>query len=374
MPELRVHAVILHQRGKSVYMFSLPSNTLRNICWVLPRSKDNPQEIQRALDSSKLQKIGDFLKKENSFLPNSLVLNLTKSVRFEPSGDGKSGVLIFPSNGSENQGKKITDTTNKYGYILDGQHRLVGFDYAPGVVFDLPVTAFIAADDSLGKKVFTDINFNQTKVSPILMQAIQYEIGELQPEKLAAVSVAKRLNTQNDSPFNGMVKFSPDERGKISSVTLSSYIRPIIGVDGPLYEKNENQRVQILRNYFQAFKETYTNAWGSKVHVLTKSLGLHVMSGLFDRIYKRCERYEGGNTTVDSFKNQLKDLATIKELDWNSERFGSMTNRKGMEALRRAILRVLPIEKTTVIDLVPIKQLLLGQTVEDDAEIEEGHI
>jgi DGQHR domain-containing protein len=301
-------------------------------------------------------------------LPNSLVLNLRKSVRFEPSGDGKSGVLIFPSDGSENQGKKITDKTNKYGYILDGQHRLVGFDYAPTVVFDLPVTAFVDADDSLGKKVFTDINSTQTKVSPILMQAIQYEIGELQPEKQAAVTVAKRLNEQTDSPFYGMVKFSPDERGKISSVTLSTYIRPIIGLDGPLYEKNENQRVQILRNYFQAYKDIYPQAWGSKIHVLTKTLGLHVMTGLFARVYKRCERYEGGNTTVDAFKNQLQNLVSVKELDWNSDRFGSMTNRKGMEALRRAILRVLPVEKTTAVDPSPLKQLSLGQSIENISE------
>jgi hypothetical protein len=64
MPELRVKAVELHQRGKSLFMFSLPSNTLRNICWVLPRSRDNPQEIQRALDGTKLQAIGIFLKKK----------------------------------------------------------------------------------------------------------------------------------------------------------------------------------------------------------------------------------------------------------------------------------------------------------------------
>ena len=370
MPELRISAVVLHQRGKSLFMFSLPSNTLRNICWVLPRSKDNPEEIQRTLDNSKLQSIGEFLKKENSFLPNSLVLNLTKRVRFEPSGDGKSGTLIFPSDGRENQGKKITDTTNKYGYILDGQHRLVGFDHAPGIVFDLPVTAFIAADDTLGKKVFTDINSTQTKVSAILLQAIQYEIGEIQPEKKSAISVAKRLNEQIDSPFYGMVKFNPDERGKISSVTFSSYLRPIIGLDGSLNEKNENQQVQILRNYFQAFKEIYPQAWGSKIHVLTKTLGLYVLCGIFSQAYKRVERYEGNQASLDAFKRQLQDLASVKILDWSSDRFGSMTNRKGMEALRRAILRIIPVEKTTAIDHKPLQQLLSGQFGKSDLDSE----
>lgn len=371
MPELRVSAVVLHQKGQSLYVFSLPSNTLRNICWVLPRSRDNPQEIQRALDTTKLRSIGEFLKKENSFLPNSLVLNLTKKVRFEPSGDGKSGTLIFPTDGRENQGKKITDTTNKYGYILDGQHRLVGFEYAPGIVFDLPVTAFIAADDTLGKKVFTDINSTQAKVSPILLQAIQYEIGEIQPEKMSAIAVAKRLNEQTDSPFYGMVKFSPDERGKISSVTLSTYIRPIIGLDGPLNEKNENQRVQILLNYFQAFREIYPQAWGSKAHVLTKTTGLYVMCGLFSRAYQRVERYEGGQATVQAFKRQLQDLISVSILGWSSERFGSMTNRKGMEALRRAILRILPVEETTPVDPLPLQELL-GQSGESESKSESS--
>jgi hypothetical protein len=169
-----------------------------------------------------------------------------------------------------------------------------------------------------------------------------------------------------------MVKFSPDERGKISSVTLSTYIKPLIGLDGPLYEKNENQQVQILKNYFQAFKEIYPEAWGSKVHVLTKTLGLYVICGVFGRVYKRCERYESGNTTVDAFKNQLRSLMLVKELDWNSERFGAMTNRKGMEALRRAVSRVLPVEKVTKVDTLPLQQLALGQVADLVAESEEN--
>jgi DGQHR domain-containing protein len=357
MPELRVDAVMLKQRGRPLYMFALPSDILRDICWVLPRSRDNPTEIQRKLDKAKLQKIGLFLGQENSFLPNSIILNLTSQVIFQPSGDEKSGILIFPSDGSENKGKDITEKTNKYGYILDGQHRLVGFDYAPGVVFDLPVTAFIDADQSLGKKVFTDINSNQTKVSMILLQAIQFEIGELEPERQASVSVTKRLGDQIDSPFHGMVKFNPDERGKISAVTLASNIRPIIGLDGPLNEKNENQRVQILRNYFQAFKELYPDAWNSKTHVLTKTIGLYVMCGIFRQVYQKCERYEGRSTETTAFKNQLKGLLSVPEFDWSSSKFGSMTNRKGIEALRRAVLRVLPLESDTEPDLSVLRNL-----------------
>lgn len=371
MPELRVNTVVLKQRGHPLYMFTLPSDTLRNICWVLPRSRDNPNEIQRKLDTGKLKKIGEFLKSEGSFLPNSLVLNLRSSVKFIPGADDKSGVLIFPTDGSENQGKDITEKTNKYGYILDGQHRLVGFDYAPGIVFDLPLTAFIDADQSLGKKVFTDINSTQTKVSAILLQAIQFEIAVLAPERQASVSVVKRLGEQIDSPLHGMVKFNPDERGKISAVTLANYIRPIIGLDGSLQEKTEHQQVQILRNYFQAFKELYLYAWGSKDHVLTKTVGLHVMCGVFRRVYQRCERYEGGSTGTAAFKRQLQSLVNITEFDWSSAKFGAMTNRKGMESLRSAVLGVLPLEIDTVADVENLRSLSRTGVTEDPASVLE---
>ncbi len=123
MPELRIDANILRQHNFQLYAFAMNSNTLREISYVVPRSKDNPDEIQRALDVSRVKEIGQYIREETSLLPNAIVVNLTPAVRIEPSGDGKSAILIFPENA----------TQEKAAYVLDGQHRIEGFKYADGV-------------------------------------------------------------------------------------------------------------------------------------------------------------------------------------------------------------------------------------------------
>ena len=244
--EMRVKAVRLEQRGKPLVMFPMRSDVLRRICYALPRTPDHPEEIQRQFSAKRLRDIGDFLRKPNSLLANSIVLNLLDNVRVEPTGK-EEAVIIFPSDGSENPDADLYDPKGKYAYVLDGQHRILGFEYAPGVVYDLPVTALIHEDASVCAKVFADINSKQVKVGSILLEAIRLQIGDSDKEEEAAARLVRRLNSDNNSPFRELIQYpESDSKPKppISSVTLRATIEPLLRTGGVLYEVHtENDRL-----------------------------------------------------------------------------------------------------------------------------------
>src|ERR1700694_5289147 len=97
MAELEITASILKQRGRELYCFGMNTARLRRICYVTPRSHDDPEEIQRILNKKRAKEIGEYIKEANSLLPNSIVVSLTAEVSIQSSGMDGIKVLRFPS-------------------------------------------------------------------------------------------------------------------------------------------------------------------------------------------------------------------------------------------------------------------------------------
>jgi DGQHR domain-containing protein len=142
MAGLRVNARVLEQKGQKLFMFAMRSSALKRLTYVTPRSKNDPEEIQRILSTTRARDIGKYIQEELSLFPNALVVSLEEDVVIVPTADPYEVTLEFPT------------TEGRYAYILDGQHRLAGFDYSGGVEFDLPVVALHGADEKLRAKIF----------------------------------------------------------------------------------------------------------------------------------------------------------------------------------------------------------------------------
>jgi DGQHR domain-containing protein len=124
---------VLKQRDKDLYLFKMHSSLLKQITFVTPRSEENPDELQRVFSESRAKEIGAWLKEENSLLPNAIVVDLRDEVTIEPTEIPDRVLLTFPN---------PADTPHhKVAYILDGQHRVKGFEHSDGVEFDLAVIA-----------------------------------------------------------------------------------------------------------------------------------------------------------------------------------------------------------------------------------------
>src|SRR5215210_2780253 len=122
MAEIRISATILKQKDKELYLFKMNSALLNRVAYVTPRSKENPDELQRVYSESRAKEIGAWLQEENSLLPNAIVVDLKNEVKIEPTADPDIVTISFPDP-EENPDGKIA-------YILDGQHRVKGFNHS----------------------------------------------------------------------------------------------------------------------------------------------------------------------------------------------------------------------------------------------------
>ncbi len=339
MTKLSVPCAVLKQHKRSIYLFSMNSKKLLELAYVLPKSRDNPEEIQRGLDAGRVKRIGEYVQKQTCYLPNNIVLNLDRSVKYVARGR-RTGELVFPRD------------RGNFGYVLDGQHRLQGFKHSNGIHFDLPVVAFIALPKDEAYKVFADINSLQTKVNEVLLQLLRYEIQDIgKAETMLAVSITYDLNNDADSVLKGRIKVFPDDKKTwIKAPTLARFLTPIVGPGGALQGLSKPKATRVLKNYFKALRAEYQKAWGNDSFVLTKSMGIEIACALFHNVYRRCQKFERQKTEVESFRRQLKHLGKIQlsetepptEVDWSSKKFGALSSHKGRTLLKTQILLALP--------------------------------
>jgi DGQHR domain-containing protein len=116
MAGFTLNATVLKQNGRELYCFGVNSKKLDRISYVTPRSKDDPEEVQRIISEKRAQEIGEYIKKANSLLPNAIVVSLTEDVQVKETGTPGIKALYF------------LNEEGKFAYLLDGQHRLKGFE------------------------------------------------------------------------------------------------------------------------------------------------------------------------------------------------------------------------------------------------------
>lgn len=160
---------------------------------------------QREESTKRLKEIGRYVDTAEAAFPNSIILsanydkdgNLVEddSIRWRVESEGDREWLVIP-------------TQSKVASIIDGQHRLHGFNYA-GVhkSMGLVCSIFLDLPTPYQAYLFATINFNQKKVD----RSLAYELfgfnveeeppDSWSPEKVA-VFLCRRLNVEKGSPFH----------------------------------------------------------------------------------------------------------------------------------------------------------------------------
>ncbi len=345
MDSIKIPATVLRQKDKELYLFKMSSALLRNITYVTPRSEDNPDELQRVYSESRAKEIGAWIKEENSLLPNAIVVDFKGDVKIDPTADPNIVTITIPApDGTDNK---------KFAYILDGQHRVKGFEFSDGVDFDLAVIAVHKVSDNVRGKIFIDINSKQVKVDERLLLDLMAGTKSLAQDDDRVYQVIKGLDTNSDSPLNGKIQFLPEQKNKwVKNTNLFKNLKAHISNGGVLYNKTTAQQIEILSSYFSAFKEVFPDQWeDSKNYVLTRNQGIELMCGIFREAKHRCDLYERQSYTKNSFVNQVKILRdktlnlTLEgnqnisiPLDWNVAQYGKLSTRQWMAELRKLII------------------------------------
>lgn len=340
MAPFRLEALVLNQNAQKLYLFPMNSTQLKQLCYVTPRSKDSPEEIQRLLDEKRAKEIGEYIKNDTSLLPNAVVISLNPEVSVTPTGSENEVTIEFPSD------------NGKFAYVLDGQHRLAGFDHSDGVKFDLPVVALYDATEDQRGKVFADINSKQVRVSDVHLLELYYQIKELPSEESATMDIVHKLAKDNDSPLCGKIKLTDDQKNAwVKNKRMKQCIAPHAEGGGVLHGKTPAAQVQIFKEYLKGVKSLWPTAWGNnKDYMLTKPMGIEIIFSIFSAAKHRCDLNSGKQYTSENFKSQMQPLSNCSieipgggeiPLTWQAGPFGALSNATGRVLISKQLRNVL---------------------------------
>lgn len=216
------------KNGQLFYSFSVEPEFLLKIGFVLHRveaTPDNAGAYQRLVKKKRLTDIGKFVD-NGGYFPNSIIVNIEtkngKSLKFEKaSNDHDSstslGVLHLPQ-------------VYKSAFIIDGQHRLIGYSRASDLSNHLlPVVAFCNLDYENQSKIFVDINSNQAAVAANVLKSIMAEFNWDSDDASLAISALKTrvlsdINYDEKSALYKRIVLSEEKRSSDRCLTLKTLV------------------------------------------------------------------------------------------------------------------------------------------------------
>lgn len=281
--------------------------------------------IQRELSPTRVKKIKEYITSVDATFPNSIIVAVDN--KYVTLSDEKLEITFHD------------DQKGKIAKILDGQHRLAGFENSnfkfvsqDGQLkdFEVLVTIFIEADLHTQAQVFTMVNQNQTKVNKSLVYDLESLALARNPSKTAH-QLAVFLNSTEPSPFYHRIKRLGVKTKGIQNelITQAAFVENILkliskrpGLDRDILLGKKKKflglkntqlpdddildfRRMPLRksfingddvaigenifNYFSAVEKKWPRSWDKKnsISVLNKTVGLIALTRLFREIYNK---------------------------------------------------------------------------------------
>lgn len=333
--EIRVECTKVSQEGSEFYSFTMNSRILREIAYVSRRDTTNPQGYQRYISTKRLKEVGDYIKKPRATFPNSIILNLDPAkVRFEPASEGNRGTMIIPKE-------------RGVAWVIDGQHRLYGFEHSEGKEFDLLVAAYLSLSIRDQATIFKIINSTQKGVSPSLIYDLIDLTKDAEYLDERAHEIVKALNEDDDSPWKDEIKMIGVGKGMISQAAFIGEFRKLL--QDPIFkEYPAGEQIKMLKDYFTVLKELFPYAWASKKHVLCKTLGLAATLLIMPKVLIHCRI--NNSFTKDTIRDILQNIRSVQiptevgleTIDFSSKQLGVFGGRKGQRKLAEILENALP--------------------------------
>lgn len=305
---MKLSAIKITQPLGEFYITKIKAKDLLRIStsYVLRYDKDgNLKGNQRVLKPDRLKLIANFIQSEEMCFPTSIIVaanvndngmieNEENMWKIEPLKDD-----YFVLN--------IPDIDIKTSLIIDGQHRLNAFSYAPEKYrnIELVCSIFFDLPSPYQAYLFATINGNQKRVDKSLsLELFGYSVEEepqdtWSPEKLA-VYLTRKFNFKKDSPLYQRIKLAP-LYSEINDVVDASkwLISTAAMADGILRLISSNP--QRDRDVLAIKKEVF---WGDKTR---KSLVKTRDKSVLRDLYINCDD-DAIYDILDSFFRSVKSL------------------------------------------------------------------
>ena len=331
-PQMAVQVSRFEQNGHVMFVGVMASADIVHIADVDVRDEQtNPGGYQRQRDPARCRRIAEFISKPTSTLPGSILLNLRGSASFVPAADGASvGTLVIP---------------NRRGaaWIVDGQHRLGGFQFAERG-FALPVVLFDNLPHREEMLHFAIINDTQKGINTSLTLNLLSQLREgTEAWKIRAYDIAERLNSDPDSPWLARINMT-GARGMQRPVNLASFanaLKPLLRQHGIFQALELKDQTLLLKRFWTVIRGMFPLAWdGSRRFVLLRSLAVYAMSEVAAHVFELCAA-EGGDFSEDQMRLFLSPIA---HFDWrlDSSPLRALGGLKGSKEAACMLIRQLP--------------------------------
>lgn len=261
--------------------------------------------IQRELSRSRVSAIKNYLKTSFASFPNTIILNLNSEHLLK-----QTEAFL-----------EIEEHENAFS-IIDGQHRLSGFEDQEFEDFELPVTIFIDLDIEDQAYLFSTINSEQKPVNPSLKLDLENYSKVETPKKLLS-QIAYAFNIDEASPWKGRIKLAgkKDENSPDGIISQKAFVSPILQY---VYDEKDTYTIRdrllkhdsfsvadydsqtfflwkffaegkmkylykILFNYFSAIESILHDDWYNGNSILSKTTGYNAVMMLFRDTYFYCD-------------------------------------------------------------------------------------
>jgi DGQHR domain-containing protein len=303
--------------------------------------------IQRDLSEGRVNEIKKYVTNVDACFPTGIILAISNEhVDLTQTAEGFPALAI--------------NRDNAIAKIIDGQHRIAGFEGFKGDPFFLNVTIFIDMVLEDQAMVFATINLKQTKVTKSLASDL-YEFAEARSPQKSCHNIAKLMNFKEGSPLKHFIKILGKSTGQeLESITQSTFVDRLIKLISrePMQDKDlikrkrtparaikDDQRKLLFRNlfidendaqismviweYFCAVKERWPIAWvdRSKGAILGRSTGFAALVRLLPEIVVRITASPLDKDTSIIDKDEY--LTLLKLIDINDDDFVSTTYLPG---------------------------------------------
>jgi len=333
--EIKKKCLLVQQGSGMFYAFVINSKELRNIAYVSHRDKANASGYQRVLSGARLKEVGAYIKKATAIFPNSIIINF---------GQDKADVNVDPG---DHTGTITIRNEKEAAWVIDGQHRLWGFQYSDGKEFDVLVSAFIGLPLSGQATTFTTINSEQKGVNSSLI----YDLIELtkdatwQDQRLHELT--KALNEDVDSPWKDQIKMVGTGKGLITQAGMIRELSKILN-DEIFKDSLQSDQLKLLKDYFTAVQELFPEAWLNRKYLLCKTLGVGALILIMPRILIAC--LMDSDFSKNNMKKLLKVLQQVKistqtgseTINWSSTQLGGLGGVRGQVQLAKILENSLP--------------------------------
>lgn len=221
---LRLQAVKVSQPMGDFFAVAIPAKILRSVIFLDPTRVDSVDRgsflyrllgNQRDASVPRAKEIAKYINTVESAFPNSIIL----AANYVEYGSLQEDPARRWTVGHDENGVWLTiPTGERMASVIDGQHRLLGFDYCIPERRDMELLCAVYMDlpQAYQAYLFATININQRKVNKSLAyEQFGYNLDDETPQGWApdklAVFFTRKLNLNPESPLHQHIKIAPLE-------------------------------------------------------------------------------------------------------------------------------------------------------------------